>query len=180
MQKDGIFSYKVGRFEVFVMVESEGPGSAEILVGADEGLLKKLIPAEGFKRSVNAFLVRTHGAPGGDLNVLVDVGTGQPPEPIFEKIRKVGVEPERIDEALITHLHGDHFAGLLREGKPAFANAKVRLSKKEFDYFTAEKPNQNAISVLAAYGDRALTFEPGELGSDPRELLPGITPIAAY
>ena len=50
-ESDGIFSMKVGKFEVFTLVESERQGNTAILVGADEELLTYLIPDTGFKHA---------------------------------------------------------------------------------------------------------------------------------
>ncbi|MDR0502696.1 MAG: MBL fold metallo-hydrolase [Treponema sp.] len=173
--QDGIYSFKTGQFDIFMLVESERDGNAGILVGADEALLKRLIPASGFKHTANAFLIRA-----GGRNILVDSGTGTG-DIIIGKIKKLGVEPEQIEAVLITHLHGDHFGSLQRNGKAVFPKAKVYLSAKEHEHFTKTAPNQNAIAALAPYGSQVITFEPGDLGSPRlRELLPGITPIAAY
>jgi len=190
--KDGIFSYRVGRFEVYLLVESERPGNTGILSGADESILQKFIPETGFYHSANAVLIRVPVPFRGRRNILIDTGTGRQGEPIFEKIKKLGVEPDQIDAVLITHLHGDHFGGLVREGKAAFPRAKVYLSAREYNFFTKEQPNEAAIAALALYGSvgnagsggdadsRVITFEPGGLGSASKALLPGITPIAAY
>jgi glyoxylase-like metal-dependent hydrolase (beta-lactamase superfamily II) len=85
-----------------------------------------------------------------------------------------------IDAVLLTHLHGDHFGGLLKDGRPAFPRSKIYLSTAEYDYFTKTQPNEGAVAALAPYGSRVVTFEPNELGSEFKSLLPGIAPIAAY
>jgi len=172
---DGIYSFKVGQLDVYMLVESERDGNAGILVGADEAMIKRLIPASGFKHTANAFLIRAAGQ-----NILVDTGTGAA-DIIIGKIKKLGVQPDQIETVLITHLHGDHFGSLQRDGKAVFPKAKIYLSAKEHQHFTKTAPNQGAIAALAPYGSQVITFEPADLGSTrPKELLPGITPIAAY
>ena len=171
-ENDGIFSYKVGQFEIFMMVERENPGNAGILVGADDALLKRYIPADGFKHSTNTFLIK---APG--RNILVDTGFGGA---VFDKMKILGVEPDQIDAVLMTHLHGDHIGGLAKDGKALFPRAKIYLSAKEKDFFTKIQVNQGAVDALAPYGSNVVTFEPAALGSTLREILPGISPIAAY
>ncbi|MCL2264472.1 MAG: MBL fold metallo-hydrolase [Treponema sp.] len=171
----GIFSFKAGQFEIFILVESERDGNAGILTGADSAVLSKYIPAQGFKHSANAILVKTSGQ-----NILIDSGTGAGGI-IIEKIKRLGVEPEKINTILITHLHGDHFGSLQRDGKAVFPNAKVYISKKELDYFTVTNPNQGAVNALAPYKSQIVTFEGGDLLNDSKpEILPGIKPIAAY
>jgi glyoxylase-like metal-dependent hydrolase (beta-lactamase superfamily II) len=173
--ENGIFSFKVGQFEVFMLVESERDGNAGILPGVDQAVLNQYIPAQGFKHSANAFLIK---APR--QNILVDSGTGAGGV-IVEKIKSLGVEPEKIDAVLITHLHGDHFGGLVSDGKAVFPNAKIYLSAKENQYFTVTNANQGAVAALAPYKSKIVTFEPGVLSDRRRKaLLTGIFPIAAY
>jgi len=171
---DGIYSMKVGQYEVYILVESERDGNTSILVGADEAVLKRYIPAEGFKHTANAVLIK---AP--KQNILIDTGTGMGGI-IVEKVKKLGVQPENIDAVLITHLHGDHFGSLQKDGTAVFSKAKVYLSAKELEYFTKTQVNQGAVAALKPYGNKVTTFEPGELGKKLKEILPGISPIAAY
>jgi len=172
-ESDGIFSYKLGQFEVYMLVEGERNGNADILVGADKALLERYIPASGFKHTANAFLVK---APG--KNYLIDTGTGAGGV-IFDKVKKLGVANDKVDAILITHLHGDHFGGLQKDGEALYPNAKLYLSAKEHEYFTKTNVNQGAVTALAPYNNRLTTFEPGAFGAGP-ELLPGVSPVASY
>ncbi|MDR1869284.1 MAG: MBL fold metallo-hydrolase [Treponema sp.] len=173
-ENDGIFTRKVGNFEVFMLVESQRDGNAGILVGADEATLSRYIPAGGFKHTANAFLLKASGK-----NILIDTGTGAGGT-IVDKVKKMGVQPEKIDAVLITHLHGDHFGSLQKDGKAVFPKAKIYLSAKEHEYFTKTNINQGAVAALAPYGSQVVTFEPGQLGQKLKEIVSGISPIAAY
>ncbi len=173
-ESDGIFSFNLGQFEVYMLVESERTGNADILVGADKALLDRYIPKSGFKHTANAFLIK---APG--KNYLFDTGTGAGGV-IFDKVKKLGVANDKIDAILITHLHGDHFGGLQKDGEALYPNAKLYVSAKEHEFFTKTNVNQGAVAALAPYNNRLTTFEPGALGSSLKELLPGITPVANY
>ena len=169
---EGIFSYKVGRFEVYMLVEAQREGNTGILVGADESLLQRYIPETGFMHSTNAFLIKTP-----DRNVLVDTAFGGP---VFEKMKKLGVEPEQVDAVLITHLHGDHFGGLQKDGAALLPNAKIYLAAAEKKYFTETQVNEGAAAALAPYGDNVITFEPAGIDSTLKEIIPGISPIANF
>ena len=173
-ESDGIFTQRVGKFEVSMLVESERDGNAGILVGADENLLSQYIPAGGFKHTANAFLIKT-----GKANILVDTGTGIN-DIIIDKIKKLGVQPDKINAVLITHLHGDHFGSLQRNGTAVFPNAKIYLSVKEHDFFTKTNINEGAVAALKPYGSNMVTFEPGPIGTKIKALLPGIIPVASY
>ena len=171
-EEDGIYTYRAGQYEITMMVERSNPGNAGILVGADQALLSRYIPAGGFTHSTNTFLVR---APG--RNIVIDTGFGAA---IFDKLRMLGVTPEQIDTVLLTHMHGDHIGGLQRNGQPLFPNAKLYVSMRDRDHFTKTAVNQGAVSALAAYGSNVVTFDPPTPGSALREIVPGISPIAAY
>jgi glyoxylase-like metal-dependent hydrolase (beta-lactamase superfamily II) len=173
-QIEGVYSFKIGQFEVFTIVESERPGNTQILIDLDEEIIERFIPEEGFIHTANAFLVRAHGR-----NILIDTGTGAEGI-IVEKIRKLGIEPEEIDSILITHLHGDHFGGLTNDdGEANFPNATVYVSVNDLEYFTVTNVNQAAVDSLAL--NSLIAFEPSSLFDEAHwELPPGISPIAAY
>jgi glyoxylase-like metal-dependent hydrolase (beta-lactamase superfamily II) len=173
-ESDGIYTLKVGQYEVYILVESERDGNTGILVDADEEVLKRYIPAEGFKHTANAVLIKTPRQ-----NILIDTGTGAGGV-IIEKIKKLGVQPENVDAVIITPLHGDHFGSLQKDGAAVFTKARIYLSAKELEYFTKTNVNQGATAALAPYGSKVTAFEPGELGKRLRTILPGISPIAAY
>jgi len=171
-ESDGIFSYRVGRFEVHLLVDSERDGNAGIIPGADEATLRRYIPASGFKHSTNAVLIK---APG--RNILVDTAFGGP---IFEKMEKLGVKPDQIDAVLITHLHGDHIGGLQKDGKPLLPRAKIYLDNRERNHFTRTAVNQGAVAALNAYGSNVITFDALPPGPVLKEIIPGICAIASF
>ena len=171
-ESDGIFSYKVGQFEVYMLVGAEREGNINIIPGAGEEVIKRYIPDSGFTHSTNVFLIK---APG--RNILVDTAFGGP---IFEKMEKLGVKPEQVDAVLLTHLHGDHIGGLHKDGSPLFPNAKIYLENRERNYFTRTAVNQAAVAALNAYGSNVITFNARALSSSPREILPGIRAVASY
>jgi len=171
---DGIFSYSVGQYEVFMLVEGEREGNTAIIPSADAALLDQYIPSTGFRHTTNAFLVKTP-----EHNILIDAGTGAG-DVLLSKIRQIGLEPEQIETVLITHLHADHFGGLQKDGTAVFPNTKVYISAKEYEHFSINAINERAVAVLALYGSNVITFESANIDSTLTEILPGISPIANY
>jgi glyoxylase-like metal-dependent hydrolase (beta-lactamase superfamily II) len=167
-----VWTVTVGGFEVSMLVETRRQSPPSILIGADEALLGRLMPGGTYLAETNAFLV-SHA----DRIVLVDTGFGGA---IFDSLRTLGVAPEQVDAVLLTHLHGDHTGGLQQNGKARFPNATVYLAEQERDYWTRINVNSGAVAALAPYAARTRTFLPGTLGSALPELLPGITPVAAF
>jgi glyoxylase-like metal-dependent hydrolase (beta-lactamase superfamily II) len=169
---NNIFSYRVGRFEVIMLVESRREGNSGILIGADDAAVARYIPGGTFPSETNTFLIR-----GGGRTVVVDTGFGTT---IFESMRALGVRPDQVDAVLLTHLHGDHIGGLQQNGVARFPRAKLYLAKQERDYWLRDKPNDAAAAALAPYGSRTEVFFPGQLGVSSRELVPGIVAVAAF
>ena len=59
-------------------------------------------------------------------------------------MESMGVQPEDIDFLFLTHLHGDHIGGMLKDGAAVFPNAEVYVSKAEYDGWMAMPEGQNA------------------------------------
>ncbi|MDR3139089.1 MAG: MBL fold metallo-hydrolase, partial [Treponema sp.] len=167
--EEGIFSYPVGRFEVFALVENQGQGRSSLLIGAAAQDVERYVPGGTYQSETNTFLIRA-----GEKIILVDTGFGGA---VFDHLKKLGVDPAQVDAILLTHMHGDHIGGLQKGGKPLFPRATVYLAREERDFWAS---SANAVAALAPYGDKVVTFRPGALGADNPDLLPGITPIAAF
>ncbi|MDR1862930.1 MAG: MBL fold metallo-hydrolase [Treponema sp.] len=171
-----IFSCRIGSFEVFMLVEHQGPGNPGILLDADPALVKRYIPTGTYNSGVNAFLLRD-----GKRIILFDTGFGGQ---AMESMKGLNVLPKDITAVLITHLHGDHYSGLEKDGKAFFPAADVLVAEKERDFWvntdTASRggPGKSAADVLAPYGNRVKTFSPGTL-AQPETLFPGVGAVAA-
>ena len=106
---------------------------------------------------VSVFLLDT-----GSERILFDTGYGDAGSPakgrLFDLMDSGVLPPESIDYIYLTHMHGDHIGGLLRDGKRVFPASKIVVSKPELDYWTAlaqkDPANGSAAKVqevVAAY-----------------------------
>ena len=97
-----------------------------------------------------------------------DTGFGRS---IFGQKAALGISPESVDHILLTHMHGDHIGGMLREGAPACPNADVTISTNGSGYWGSVelmmgKPENNrgnfmsAQSVIKAFVDKVRFDEP--------------------
>jgi glyoxylase-like metal-dependent hydrolase (beta-lactamase superfamily II) len=139
----------------------------------------------------NTFLIDT-----GGKRVLVDTGRGDSFKPqmsdvvdaghMLDSLKNAGYTPEQVDVVLLTHIHGDHFCGLARNGKPAFPNATVYANRLEADFWLNKEnlnkaPSQahqfeQAEAILRLYANinRLETFE------GHAEIVPGIRAVPGY
>jgi len=178
-----VFTFKLGSVEVHLLSEGQQAGNSGILIGATPEMLQKALPEGSFTSATNAFLVRSAGK-----NILIDVGFGRN---LFDNLQSFGVSAEQIDAVLITHAHGDHIGGLLRDGTASFPNATLYLAQAEHDYWTNDEIMNKAPesyhggfqfvqNVVSVYKERLHLFTPDELGAEVNMLFPDIQAVAAY
>ncbi|MDR0573587.1 MAG: MBL fold metallo-hydrolase [Tannerella sp.] len=167
---------------ITLLSEGQGQGSIDILAGATEEMLKQTIPDGAFPNAVNAFLVEM-----GSKTILFDAGYGRE---LFDNLEAYGKTVADIDAIMLTHMHGDHIGGLLRNNKKSFPAATLYIPKPEYDYWMSDEAMRkqpesrrggfiDARNVIDAYKDNLRLFVPGTI-DETDELLPGIRSIAAY
>lgn len=192
VQAPGYYHMALGDLEITALYDGYVNIDRNLLTGANaqeiQSLLARMFLAktDGMQTAVNAYIVQT----GGRL-VLIDAGGAKTLGPtlgaILDNIRAAGYEPAQIDTVLLTHLHPDHAGGLLTpDGKAAFPNAEVRVSKTEADFWLSEavavqapedfqpffKMARDAVAPYIAAGKFKI-YDSGEM------LLPGVVVVPA-
>ncbi len=178
-----VFKHQVGSFEICLLSEGQQNNRSDFLIGATPEMLQKYVPDGNIPSAMNAFLVRTP-----NKIILVDTGLGRN---IFDIMQSTGVDAAQVDIVLITHMHGDHIGGMLRDQKVAFPNAEVYLAKQEYDYWMDDEAMNrqpenrrggflNARTVITAYKDKLHLFQPNEVGTKSAPLFPGVQAFAAF
>jgi glyoxylase-like metal-dependent hydrolase (beta-lactamase superfamily II) len=94
----------------------------------------------------------------------------------------LGITPEQVDAILITHMHGDHFGGILKDDRLLFPNAEIFLSKPEYDYCMSDDARnpEDARKVIEKCQANLHLFQPTEIDAKPVVLIPGIRAVAAF
>lgn len=113
----------------------------------------------GVPASVSTFLVEKDGK-----RILFDAGMGAPDSKLPEGLKALNINPSEIDYLYITHFHGDHIGGMMKEDVPVFPNAQVYVSKVEYDAWMkmpADKKSQ-VENTMKAYKDRLHLFAFGD------------------
>jgi glyoxylase-like metal-dependent hydrolase (beta-lactamase superfamily II) len=189
-QAPGYYRLMLGDIEVTALCDGTFSMDADkLLTGITppqlDAALARSFLKDPVETSVNAFLINT-----GSKLVLIDTGAGVLFGPTVGKLpaslEASGYRPEQVDEIYITHMHGDHVGGLIKDGKRAFPNAIVRAAQQEADFWLskahmdaapADRKDgyQGAMNMLNPYVS-AGKFKPF---SGDTELVPGIRAVAS-
>jgi len=156
--------------KIFILNDVMRQGNAEILISPNADTLKKYIPEGTYSSAINAFLVQR-----GDSNYLFDAGMGFK---LVENLAAHNVLPENVNYIFITHCHGDHIGGLLKDSTAVFPNAQLYINKIEFNYWQKQQ-NPQFLSVIAQYKNRLRIFEIEDTTAH-KPLVAGIEAVAAY
>jgi len=126
---------------------------------------------EGVPSSMSCFLLRAEGK-----TILLDAGLGAPFSQLLPKLNEQGVTPDSLKLIYITHMHGDHIGGLLKDGAKVFPNAELWINRVEAEAWSAMETDNATLpkAVLEAYKDNLNLFEAGDT------LAGGVSTIAAY
>ncbi len=113
----------------------------------------------GVPASVSTFLVEKDGK-----YMLFDSGVGAPDSKLQEGLKTLGVAPSEIDYIFITHFHGDHIGGMMKDGSAVFTNAEIYASKTEYDAWIKmpEDKKSQVETMMKAYCDRVHMFAFGD------------------
>ncbi len=155
-QAPGFYRMMLGNFEVTALYDGYVPIEAKLLKGINaqdaQTLLARMFLADApaVQTAVNGYLINT-----GKNLILVDAGTAQCFGPtmgnMLSNLSAAGYDPAQVDTVLLTHMHGDHACGLTKEGKAAFPNATVYVSKNEADFWLNPKEVAKATPELQGY-----------------------------
>lgn len=152
-QAPGYYRMMVGQFEVTALFDGALQMDVKRLINARQSDIKKSLARafsgpDKMQTAVNAYLINT-----GKHLVLVDAGGGSLYGPqlgrMLSNLKASGYDPDQVDKIILTHMHGDHIAGLIdNSNRPAFSNATVFVEENESGYWLSEK---NEAAAPAAW-----------------------------
>ncbi|MBK6555296.1 MAG: MBL fold metallo-hydrolase [Rhodocyclaceae bacterium] len=190
-QVPGYYRMTLGNIEVTALFDGATQLDPKLLKNTSAQEVAKLharmfVKGPTLQIAVNAYLINS----GGKL-VLVDAGAAKVLGPklgqIVTNLKAAGHTPEQVDVVLLTHLHGDHVAGLVdAEGKAVFANAQIWSAKADNDFWLSEEiaakaPKEFQPFFKMARDAAAPYLKTGQWKTyaTDQELLPGIASVAA-
>ena len=156
----GVTIYTVNdTLQVAALQDVANEMSRDLFVGSfDDTLLRQLLPTGSTPSAINAFMALTPSH-----TILFDAGLGsQAGGTLLQKLELIGRTPADVDAVCLTHLHGDHIGGLLKDGQAVFPNATLYVSATE----SAACVEGGALARMAdlwagvqkAYSGRVVTF----------------------
>lgn len=170
--RENISSCKVGDYKVYMLSEGQGKGNTDILLNATSEQIEKNIPDGTFPIATNTFLIQ---APDGSC-ILIDTGYGKE---LFNHMDSLNIRPKDIHTIMLTHMHGDHIGGLLKNNQAAFPETPLFLSEKERDYWVG-KNSPKIEQIMEQYSEKLQLVKEVELNDVDLTSSVLIQPIAAY
>ena len=151
---EGTVRIPVGGRELIGILDGNIALPAGLFSGATDEELGALLNGDAANGFINAFVVR-----GPDDTVLVDAGGGSLVGPsagkLAERLGALGIGPGEIDLVLMTHLHPDHFGGLLTESALVREDAQLVLHERERAFWLDD---ENMRAAVRANGEQAQGF----------------------
>ena len=179
-------TYTFGDAVVLAIADATSERDLDVFPNLDPALAKQYTSTGKVPSAVMVYIVKT----GAEVT-LIDAGYGNASSLMPSAFDELGIAPEDITTVLVTHMHGDHIGGLLREGQKTFPKAQLLIGRVEHDFWLDEKslstfPDRKANFDLArriveTYGDNLKLFDfedavvPGIRALDARGHTPGHT-----
>lgn len=123
-------------------------------------------------------LVETGGGDKMDARALERMKIPAPLDPLPEIIASQGIDPERIDVVINTHLHWDHCSGNTRlvegEAVPEFPRATYYTRRGEWEHAHKRHPRDAVSYIDANYDPLVNSGKMQLLDGDSAEVVPGV------
>ncbi len=142
---EGIHHVKVGEFDVYSIRDDIGEMNNDALITDDADAVIRLSPTGRAPSGYAVFVVKK----GADT-VLIDAGKGGK---MLECLQAIGVQPEEVRNILLTHSHGDHVNGLIKEGQHVFPNAALWIDDDELAFWKSARNRNHYERCVTLYGE---------------------------
>jgi glyoxylase-like metal-dependent hydrolase (beta-lactamase superfamily II) len=188
--RPSVYRFKLGAFELTTILDGvtqrggPRPPFGGNVPAEDVSALAAAnrLPTEHFEHGYVPCLLNA-----GEQLILFDTGNGDKRRSegvgnLRPLLASAGYAPEDVDIVVITHGHGDHIAGLVEAGQPAYPNARYVFGRAEFDYWMkgenireARIGNQKQFAeICGPLADRSTFIEPGG------DVVHGVTAVEAH
>lgn len=165
--------FKIGTYEAAALRDGGGkaPNDNKTLAinkkkaDTDAALKEAGLPTDMIELSIQPMIVNT-----GDHVLLFDTGTGGMMWPdstgkLAASLAAAGAAADKVTDIFISHAHGDHVGGLVKDGALAYPNATIHMSANEWASLKSQKPMEALVAVITP---KVVEFQPDA------EIIPGV------
>jgi glyoxylase-like metal-dependent hydrolase (beta-lactamase superfamily II) len=104
---------------------------------------------------------------------LVLFDTGLSADGTLAALQAAGYTADQVDVVVLTHMHGDHIGGLMKEGVPTYPNARYVTGQVEYDHW-AQAGNEGFDANVKPLADKMSFLDDGG------DVASGITAMASF
>lgn len=161
----GVYAFEVGEFRAWSISDgyAAAPGIKPMWAPeASEEQVRAVLREERLREDAMEFHFNVLLLERGGERILIDSGNGVGGRPstgrLVERLAGIGVTPASITRVVISHLHRDHFGGLLdADGGRVFPNAGVVMSVVEKEFWERATPTDLKSEALPAEWKQGMT-----------------------
>ena len=108
---------------------------------------------------------------GADL-ILIDTGVPFDHEEamLLSGMAEASISPEQVTMVILTHRDMDHIGGTVRDGKPAFPNARYVMGQTEYDGYKVDTVRSHFPAYIAPLEEADVL----DVVADDAEIFPGV------
>ncbi len=164
VQVPGLYRFSVGDIEVLAILDGHLGLDPALVIGFDQQVAEETLRqefrspnTEDMAISVNGYLINT-----GEKLVVVDTGTADLMGPTLgrfhQNLKAAGYNAADVDAVVLTHLHIDHFGGLIsKAGEKLFPNAEFIVHETEYTFWHDDGTRSRFPKELQHFVDLAQT-----------------------
>ncbi|MGY6248781.1 MBL fold metallo-hydrolase [Bosea thiooxidans] len=189
-QAPGFYRYKIGDITLTAIHDGFGRRPLEGFVrNAELADVKKAMAEAFLPQDALSITFTTLAIQQGGKLTLIDTGNGDSGAPTsgtwMANFKAAGFDPKDVSSVVFSHFHGDHINGFrLKDGSAVFPNAEVMVPAAEWAFWMDDaRMNAAPEGMKGAFAGVRRVFGPGAKDvkqfEPGKEILPGLTPIAA-
>lgn len=112
---------------------------------AERGAMREDLVAHGERLDGLPLYVNILVVKSGQEIAIFDAGFGRGRNPeigwVRDALAQIGIAPEKVTAAFLSHAHADHLNGFVAANKPVFPNAALHCLKAEVDFWRSPSPD---------------------------------------
>ncbi|MDQ0560215.1 glyoxylase-like metal-dependent hydrolase (beta-lactamase superfamily II) [Rhizobium mesoamericanum] len=143
---------RIGRFTVTALTDGYADMPYDYFPGRSAPEVERAATAQFTARPSGVrFLFNQYLVEDGERRILIDAGaagsigqTGQLPQ----ALAALGLQPDKIDAVIVTHMHQDHMGGLVLGGKNNYPGAELYIDRRDITHWTDPAKRNGAPDYL--------------------------------